>query len=1090
MSPLEGLNVLNGLNGLDGLKDHHRVFKAPIINLGSELSASSDQPIRTIPELIEYNARVNPEALFCYQALKSTDASGNPDAAPSVAALNMRQLRDAVWHCSQRLRQELGLDHDENRPTGKSAPVGLLMDSDLGLLIHLLSLLALGVPVALLSARLSTVAVQHLVDSIQARAIIVSPRMTSVYKPPADNSPVALHVAKSFHHDLKPVEGLGEVTICAPGHYVGEDDRNVLILHSSGTTGLPKAIFQPHKYLLGYACCHIRTDEEDIGALNMSTLPLYHGFGLLVPALALSIGKPFVLPPPHTVPTGSSTAKAIRQFGCKSLMTVPHILDEMTTLPHGEGIDALLPLQFVACGGGPLKMTVGEKLAAAGVKVLAHFGTTEIGPLAPIFVPSADYDWRYWRLRDDFRISVEPVEQQQDPAADGGQQYYQLTARPFGWDTPFVLQDWLLTSDRSPGRYFRAVGRKDDLIVLITGEKVLPRILESALCESDLVKAAVAFGDGQFELGVIVEHADGVDATDLDKFKAAIWPIVAEAGRQMDNHARISSPASIIVTGPEKPLPRSDKGSVPRKEAYRLFDAEIQKAYQDLELEDNGGKPLDADALEESLKELVQAELHDIVPDGAWGINDDLFELGVNSLQAARIGRAIKKALRKAGASGLVPVDQVGADFVYKNPVISQMADALRLTSSRRQPAEEAMIDSYVSHYSQLSTRHRHVVLLTGSSGSLGSYALQHLAAQPHVSEVICLVRKGPHSARTNGDIDYVAAQIKKAKSKGADIPAEYASKVTVLQADPFRPRLGLEEDEYDRLCRNVTHIFHGAWPVDFQRAMSSFENQFRFLQNLVQLSADANELQRRITRLLFVSSIAVVGQYHRARGSRIIPEDIMQDAKSTNDFGYGKAKLVCERILATVAKKLRGKVEVTSIRLGQISGATTSGIWNPSEHFPALVRLSQTIKAFPKLRGTLSWLPVDTAAAAISEILLSPEPIGLMYHVENPLRQDWYTAMSTIAEELGFPSSALVDFDEWVAKAEGSAQPQESGGESVSMLMDFFKHDFERMASGGVILDTSKARQVSPTLRDADIVEREEIAKYVREWRRSGFLV
>jgi acyl-coenzyme A synthetase/AMP-(fatty) acid ligase len=141
----------------------------------------------------------------------------------------------------------------------------------------------------LLSARLSTVAVHHLTDTIQAQAIIVSPRTASVFKPPgmesptsADHSLIALHVAKSFQDDLRTPEEaiedgrLEEVTICAPDHYVDEQDRNVLILHSSGTTGLPKAIFQPHKYLLGYACCHIRTDEEDIGALNMSTLPLYH----------------------------------------------------------------------------------------------------------------------------------------------------------------------------------------------------------------------------------------------------------------------------------------------------------------------------------------------------------------------------------------------------------------------------------------------------------------------------------------------------------------------------------------------------------------------------------------------------------------------------------------------------------------------------------------------------------------------------------------------------------------------------------------------------------------------------------------------
>lgn len=53
-------------------------------------------------------------------------------------------------------------------------------------------------------------------------------------------------------------------------------------------------------------------------------------------------------------------------------MTVPHILEEMIALPEDEWTDALKPLQFVACGGGPLKLSVGEKLANAGVKILAR----------------------------------------------------------------------------------------------------------------------------------------------------------------------------------------------------------------------------------------------------------------------------------------------------------------------------------------------------------------------------------------------------------------------------------------------------------------------------------------------------------------------------------------------------------------------------------------------------------------------------------------------------------------------------------------------------------------------------------------------
>lgn len=98
---------------------------------------------------------------------------------------------------------------------------------------------------------------------------------------------------------------------------------------------------------------------------------------------------------------------------------------------------------------------------------------------------------------------------------------------------------------------------------------------------------------------------------------------------------------------------------------------------------------------------------------------------------------------------------------------------------------------------------------------------------------------------------------------------------------------------------------------------------------------------------------------------------------------------------------------------------------------------------------------------------------------------------MSTIAGELDLElPSALVSLDEWVARAEAGtgSHGQRPADGSSDMLIDFFKHDFERMATGGVVLDTSKARRVSETLRRANSVEPALVARYVQEWKRCGF--
>jgi hypothetical protein len=97
-------------------------------------------------------------------------------------------------------------------------------------------------------------------------------------------SPEVSHIApvvylqKPYKQDLQvdPTRNSSEGSICGLNYFVSENDRNVLILHSSGTTGLPKPIYQSHKYLLGYTVCHQHSQYEDIGGLNLSTLPLYH----------------------------------------------------------------------------------------------------------------------------------------------------------------------------------------------------------------------------------------------------------------------------------------------------------------------------------------------------------------------------------------------------------------------------------------------------------------------------------------------------------------------------------------------------------------------------------------------------------------------------------------------------------------------------------------------------------------------------------------------------------------------------------------------------------------------------------------------
>ena len=218
-------------------------------------------------------------------------------------------------------------------------------------------------------------------------------------------------------------------------------------------------------------------------------------------------------------------------------------------------------LDLVAVGGGAIKIQVGSRLHDYGVILLNHFGATELGALAPIFQPNQDHDWKYLRLRSDLNLRQEKIKSKGDQA-----QICKLVEHPFAWDSPFELQDCLEMNPLKKGLEVKIHGRNDDLIVLSTGEKVLPCAHERLLESHSMVKRAVVFGNGHFELGVIVEPLSGMIGSN-DAFVDSVWQQLQKSNDSMDIHARISTKNATLVKPDSKQIPLIDKGSVQRKQS-------------------------------------------------------------------------------------------------------------------------------------------------------------------------------------------------------------------------------------------------------------------------------------------------------------------------------------------------------------------------------------------------------------------------------------------------------------------------------------------------------------------------------------------
>ncbi|KAA8650692.1 uncharacterized protein ATNIH1004_003380 [Aspergillus tanneri] len=717
----------------------------------------------------------------------------------------------------------------------------------------------------------------------------------------------------------------------------------------------------------------------------------------------------------------------------------------------------LRPLDFVAVGGGAIKPVIGEKLHSQGIPLLNHYGATEIGAVAHIFIPDRSYDWHYLRLRSDFGLQVKSIE-------SDNVLHCKLIGYPFGWGRAFEVQDLL---ERNPASIddveVKILGRKDDVIVLATGEKVLPQLLEETLNVKTGIKTAVVFGEHRETVGVLIEPQQPIAPAEYQGFINKVWMWIDEVNHRVDRHARVPSHDAVVVVPEGKSIPRSDKGSVMRNEVSRVFADEIERAYWSLSKNDIYLDP--ANALP-GLRALIQASLGDRIKTSIAN-ESDFFDLGMDSLEATRLSRRLNSLPNRASFPGLT--EEVRPDFIYQHPTLSSLAGAMT-GEPASQPGYQRALEMQDTLREALNCIRRagsEVVLLTGSTGTLGVHMLEILCRNPHVKSIVCVNRPQP-------GVDAWTRQEEACRSKGIQLPNSGKDKIVFFQTATHDHHLGLPTEVYTSLTSRVTHIIHNAWPMDFKRQLSSFQAPIQSLCNLIQLAKDIHTLRPNVVpRLVFTSSIAVTGRYPERR----VAEQRMTDPNWAVAMGYAEAKWVCEGLLDDAAQASPGSFQPVIVRLGQLSGSNHSGFWTKTEHLPTLVSTSAKIGALPNIQGSYSWLPMDIAGRVVSEITLSDSQQHF-YHVENPIRQPWADLLISLRSELGL---SLVEYEDWIKQARQTGL--------LTGLEDFFASDFENLASGPIILRTDASRAVARTLRSCGGVGVDLLAKYLQSWKDQGAL-
>ncbi|RBR13584.1 hypothetical protein FVER53590_08545 [Fusarium verticillioides] len=1046
----------------------------------------------TVVELIDDQAERIPDApalgFATFTHLKSTQVFRH--------LLTFRHLSDTSKHAAAILSTHLPKEP-------KSLKIGLLSSSSTEFVLTWLGLMRLGYTVLLLAPQLAPPAVQHLCETLDIRHVFVD----DIYEYRARGLSDDIEIIKiPSYKDDSPTDSLEQT----PG--VSE---TAYICHTSGTSsGLPKPIPQTQFGVMGA----LYTFPEKNKPATFSTTPLYHG-GFPDCLRAWTSGASIWFFPEGQAPiTGANIMRAIEfarshsPIPVKYFSSVPYVL-QMLSEEYG-GIEVLQTMDLVGVGGAALPPAIGDKLVDEGVNLLSRMGSAECGFLMSSHRDYAkDKDWQFLRAIDDPKlIEFEPRENGLS----------ELVVKP---DWPFLIK-----TNREDGSYatsdlfephssipnaWRYHSRADAQITLANGKKFDPSPIEgSILASSKLLQDVLIFGSGRDYAGALLFPS----SSDLsaDEVIGSVWPHIDKLNADSQTHTRINKTMLLVVPVKEgvKPLEKSSKGTILRRQAEEKYSDEIEGAYSNT----SSSTKIPQEGLQKAVQDCFEQVLgQHVEPD------QDLYRQGVDSIACIQIRKLLEQTCLSS-EGGRLPLN-----VIYDQGTVNSLVEYLERANSGDSGDYELNADldeselnlmqalaekysnfdpashdtssiigagasSFASGGRTQAQQNREAldekkglaqmamkivqdpndrptrVVLTGATGFLGAHILHLLRDDPKVDRIYCLLRAdGPFAAQK---------RISEALFQRFLPPLEpRQDKVVCLPCDLTQSDLGLSGQQLREISTTATKIIHSAWAVNFSLRLNSFEDQILSTKNLINIAIETD------AQFIFVSSIAAVSD----STSRPIAEKLSQDPREASLLGYSRSKWVAEQICDAVNKKDESPL-ASIVRVGQLC-SNEAGVWNTTEAYPLLLSTSKITGCLPDLPNeVLNWLPVEEAAQAVVEIASttsngSGTPV---YHVLNPhTAPTWKDMLDWLAASNESPEFEIVSSSEWLERLE-KALSDDSANHPSQALLGLWKRSYAKNKENGgaseghesSLFDVAQTEKVSASIRDVKPLTRERLIK------------
>ncbi|RGP80029.1 hypothetical protein FLONG3_1800 [Fusarium longipes] len=652
-----------------------------------DVSTKPDYGRRLIPQILDQLALADPDRVIY-------SVTSFPNNEPNVRTITAREFTKAVdktaWWLHKQLQQTNGDSNGSAVLPSKIQAVGYIGPHDIRHVLLTYGAVKAGCAALFLSPKNNVTGALAVLNASNC-SIWVKPKEQPVF-------PLLDGILREKYMrilELPSIEELLDAESTEPFPFVKIFEASkhdpFCILHTSGTTGVPKPVFWTHALIGTMDAVRLLPPTEGDGGLApwmenwspgdriYSSFPMSHGAGVLMDIIIPALCALHCVLGPAGVLPNLGLLESLADYAKVDIWSmVPSLADELGE--HPELLAKFKSSKFICASGGPVSPVSVSKVNEV-VRVLNLTGTTEGLFIGNLWVPREDWHWFAFHPYSGFEFKeVQPGIYEHWIHRNEHWELFQGIFHTFPHLDSVNLKDLYVKHPTNPNLW-AFTGRSDDVVVLSNGYKISPLDTEALITTHPSVDGCLLIGSGKPQAGLLIELKDPSERN--NELFDSIWAIVERANNSTFQKTRIQR-EFIAFAEADKPFIRTDKRTVKRRATLELYSDFIERFYSSRndEVEDENYDQflIDTTSHEAILDSIIQI-LRSVLPEVEdFSRDEDVFDLGLDSLLVVRVIRIIR------AVTGLE--EQIAPRHLYAYPTLdgfsSQLAKILGQEKAKR----------------------------------------------------------------------------------------------------------------------------------------------------------------------------------------------------------------------------------------------------------------------------------------------------------------------------------------------------------------------------------------------------------------------